>query len=209
MRDFLIACPASVRRSSAREVVGYYVNPVLIRAEVTRADTMGEVVDRAADRVRQATARATYPYPLVAQAAGGDGPLYRISMTLVASDRFDGGMEVAAAGVPMQVAGHTTTYLEIPHLEGQCDISLEITRDANGLTVALRYDTSLFERDTVERLFGQYERLLAAAVDETERPVGRIRLTDDDDRRALLALGASPAAAGTSGAAGDLPGAAS
>ncbi|GAA3495605.1 hypothetical protein GCM10019016_027050 [Streptomyces prasinosporus] len=194
MRDFLIACPASVRRSAAREVVGYYVNPVLIRADVTRDATLGEVIARAADRVRQATARASYPFPLVARDAGADGPLYRISMTMVATDRFDGGLEVAAAGEPLQVAGLTATYLEIPHLEGQCDVSLEVTRDAQGLTVALRYDTALFERPTMERLFDQYVRFLTAAVDDADRPVGRIPLTDGDEKRALLALGGHPGA---------------
>ncbi|MFJ8545468.1 condensation domain-containing protein [Streptomyces sp. NPDC093586] len=194
MRDFLIACPASVRRSAAREVVGYYVNPVLIRAEITRNATLREVVDRAADRIRQATARASYPFPLVARDAGEAGPLYRISMTMVATDRFDGGMEVAAAGVPIQVGDLTVTYLEISHLEGQCDVSLEVTRDANGLTIALRYDTELFERPTMERLFDQYIRFLAAAVDDADRPVGRVPLTDGDDKRALLALGGHPGA---------------
>ncbi|QKW28605.1 hypothetical protein HUT11_22740 [Streptomyces seoulensis] len=202
MRDFLIACPASVRRGAAREDVGYYVNPVLVRAEVGRADTLGEVIDRAADRLRQATARATYPYPLVAQAAPSGGPLYRISMTMVATDRFGGGFAVAAAGVPLRIAGHSFTYLEIPHLEGQCDISLEVTSDANGLSLALRYDTALFERDTVERLFDQYVRFLTTAVEDAGRPVGRVPLTGGDDRRALLALGAGPAAAGTTDAAG-------
>ncbi|MFD7711495.1 condensation domain-containing protein [Streptomyces sp. NPDC059785] len=191
MRDFLIACPASVRRSAAREVVGYYVNPVLVRARIDRSATLGRVVADAADRIRQATARASYPFPLVARDAGDAGPLYRISMTMVATDRFDGGMEVAAAGVPMEVGGVTVTYLEMAHLEGQCDVSLEVLRDANGLTVALRYDTALFERATMERLFDQYVRFLTAAVDDADRPVGRIPLTDGDDKRALLALGAS------------------
>ncbi|MFC5218809.1 condensation domain-containing protein [Streptomyces coerulescens] len=194
MRDFLIACPASVRRAAAREVVGYYVNPVLVRAEINRNASLGDVIDRAADRIRQATARATYPFPLVAQNAVDDGPLYRIAMTMVSTERFDGGMEVAAAGVPMLVGGVTVTYLEIPHLEGQCDVSLEVTRDANGLTIALRYDTALFERSTMERLFDQYVRFLTAAADDADRPVGRIQLTDGDDKRALLALGGHPGA---------------
>ncbi len=115
-------------------------------------------------------------------------------MTMVSTERFDGGMEVAAAGVLMRVGGLTATYLEIAHLEGQCDVSLEVTRDAQGLTIALRYDTALFERSTMERLFDQYVRLLTAAVDDADRPLGRIRLADGDDKRALLALGGHPGA---------------
>jgi hypothetical protein len=192
--DFLIACPASVRRSSAKDVVGYFVNPVLIRADFTRTSTLGEVISQANDRLRQATARATYPYPLVAQNAAAGGPLFRISMTMVTTDRFGAELGVAAAGVPLDVAGVTTTYLEIPHLEGQCDVSLEVTRDANGLTIALRYDTALFERGTMDRLFDQFVRFLSAATADAERPVGRLPLTDDAERRSLLALGGNTGA---------------
>ncbi|MFD9544017.1 condensation domain-containing protein [Streptomyces sp. NPDC060022] len=189
--DFLIACPASVRRSAAKDVVGYYVNPVLIRAVLDRNTPLGEVTAAANDRLRQATARATYPFPLVAQAAAAAGPLFRISMTMVTTDRFGSELAGAVAGVPLDVAGLTTTYLEIPHLEGQCDITFEVTRDAQGLTIALRYDTALFERDTMDRLFDQLIRFMTAAGDTPERPVSRIPLTDAAQKRSLLALGSN------------------
>ncbi|WP_411083993.1 condensation domain-containing protein [Streptomyces sp. cmx-18-6] len=193
--DFLVACPASVRRSSAKDVVGYYVNPVLIRAVLDRQATLGEVTAAANDRLRQATARSTYPYPLVAQAAAAngsaDGPLYRISMTMVTTDRFGSDLGAAVAGVPLDVAGVSTTYLEIPHLEGQCDIALEVTRDVQGLTLALRYDTALFERATVERLFDQLIRFMTAAGDTPDRRVSRVPLTDAAEKRLLLALGSN------------------
>lgn len=188
-RDFLLACPASTRRSSAAQVVGYFVNPVLIRARFDRQTTLAEAMAQAADRVRQATARVSYPYPLVARDAGTAGPLYRISVTMVSTDRFGSGMGGAASGEPMNVAGIETTYMEIPHLEGQCDLSLEITRDVYGLTVALRYDTDLFEQATVERLFDLFVRFVEAAADDPDQRVSRIPLTDDAERRALLALG--------------------
>ncbi|MGW7201421.1 condensation domain-containing protein [Streptomyces chryseus] len=189
--DFLVACPASVRRSAAKDVVGYFVNPVLVRAVLDRNTPLGEVTAEANSRVRQATARATYPYPLVARAAAADGPLFRISMTMVTTDRFGSELAGAVAGVPLDVAGLTTTYLEIPHLEGQCDLAVEVTRDARGLTLALRYDTALFERETVERLFDQLVRFMTAAAETPERPISRIPLTDAAEKRSLLALGSN------------------
>ncbi|MFS0697403.1 condensation domain-containing protein [Streptomyces nitrosporeus] len=187
--DFLIACPASVRRSAAKEVIGYFVNPVLIRAVLDRRTPIGEVTAAANERLRQATARATYPYPLVARAAAADGPLYRISMTMVTTDAFGTELGGAVAGVPIDVAGVTTTYLEIPHLEGQCDIAIEVTRDVHGLTLALRYDTALFEKATAESLFGQFIRIMTAAGDTPEVPLSRLPLTDAAEKRSLLAMG--------------------
>lgn len=196
--DFLIACPASVRRSAARNVVGYFVNPVLIRGRLDRGTTLGEAMAAANERIRQSTARVTYPYPLVAQAAPATGPLYRISMTMVTTDRFGPGLGGAVSGEAIDVGGISTTYLEIPHLEGQCDLAVEVTRDVYGLTLALRYDTELFERDTAERLFDQFERFIAAAADRPGTRIGRIPLTDEAERRALLELSGS-AGSGTPG----------
>ncbi|MFD5029512.1 condensation domain-containing protein [Streptomyces sp. NPDC058405] len=189
--DFLIACPASVRRSAAADVVGYFVNPLIIRGRFDRDTTLSDAMKAANERIRQATARATYPFPLVAQDAPVAGPLFRISMTMVTTDRFGPGLEGMVSGEPIEVAGLTTTYLEIPHLEGQCDVALEVTRDVYGLTVALRYDTALFERDTVERLFDQFIRFLEAAADAPHRRIARIPLTDDAEKRSLLALSGS------------------
>ncbi|QDQ10237.1 condensation domain-containing protein [Streptomyces spectabilis] len=184
--DFLIACPASTRRAAAADIIGYFVNPVLIRARFDRETTLGDAVEAAADRVRQATARVSYPFPLVAQ--GSSGPLFRISVTMVATDRFGRGMDGLVAGEQVTLAGHQLAYVEIPHLEGQCDLALEITRDAHGLTVALRYDTDLFEEATAQRLFDQFQRCVTATVEAPDTRVARVPLTDDTERNLLLAL---------------------
>jgi hypothetical protein len=190
--DFLIACPASVRRAAAKDVVGYFVNPILIRGQVDRSSTLSEVMVAANERLRQATPRASYPFPLVVRAAASSEPLYRISMTMVNSERFGEGLDGMVSGDVLELAGLTITYLEIPHLEGQCDLSLEVTRDVHGLTLAFRYHTELFEQDTVERLFDQFVRFLEAAVDNPGRKVSRIPLLSDEEKAALLSLSGGP-----------------
>ncbi|MBB5940182.1 condensation domain-containing protein [Streptomyces zagrosensis] len=190
--DFLIACPASVRRGAAKDVVGYFVNPILIRAQIDRADTVGEVMAAANDRLRQTTSRAGYPFPLVVQAAATPDSLYRVSITMVNSERFGSGLNGIVSGDALKVAGLTITYLEIPHLEGQCDLSLEVTRDVYGLTVAFRYNTELFERDTLDRLYDQFLRILKSAVADPGRKVSRISLMSDAEKAALLSMSGSP-----------------
>ncbi|MEV8569390.1 condensation domain-containing protein [Streptomyces sp. NPDC051322] len=190
--DFLIACPASVRRAAAKDVVGYFVNPILIRGQVDRSSTLSEVMADANERLRQATPRAGYPFPLVVRAAATADPLYRISMTMVNSDHFGAGLGGVTSGDVLEVAGLSVSYLEIPHLEGQCDLSLEVTRDVYGLTVAFRYNTEIFEPETVDRLFGQFVRFLEAAAEDPRRKVSRISLMSDAEKTALLSLSGSP-----------------
>ena len=81
--------------------------------------------------------------------------------------------------------------LDVPRLEGQCDLNVEITRSATGMTMVFRYDTDLFDEATVARLVATYLRLLEVAVAEPSTKVGRAPLMDDAERARVLALGAS------------------
>ena len=51
------------------------------------------------------------------------------------------------------------------------------------------YSSDLFDRDTVERLAGRLVRLLAGMVADPDRPLSRIEILDDDERRSLLRTG--------------------
>ncbi|MFC0528348.1 condensation domain-containing protein [Phytohabitans kaempferiae] len=185
--DFTVGCPASTRRAAAREVVGYYVNPILLRARFARATTFADAAVAANHQVRQGMASAAYPYPLVAREAAG--PLFRISVTMVAADRFGATLERAVAGEVMHVAGVKMSYMELPHMEGQCDLTVEFTQDASALLVVFRYDTDLFERATVDRLLEHFVRLVEAGVTDPLTKIAKAPLVSAAERQRLLAMG--------------------
>ncbi|MDQ7903621.1 condensation domain-containing protein [Phytohabitans sp. ZYX-F-186] len=185
--DFTVGCPASTRRAAAREVVGYYVNPILLRSRFARSTTFADAAVAANHQVRRGMAGAAYPYPLVAREAAG--PLFRIAVTMVAADRFGPTLERAVAGEVMHVAGRKLSYMEIPHMEGQCDLTVEFTQDASALVTVFRYDTDLFERATVDRLLDHFVRLVEAGVADPLTKITRAPLVSAAERQRLLAMG--------------------
>ncbi|GAA4707697.1 condensation domain-containing protein [Phytohabitans rumicis] len=185
--DFTVGCPASTRRAAARDVVGYYVNPILLRSGFARHTTFADAAVAANHQVRQGMASAAYPYPLVAREAAA--PLFRIAATMVTADRFGPELERAVAGEVMHVSGVKMAYQQIPHMEGQCDLTVEFTQDASALVVVFRYDTDLFEPSTMDRLLDHFTRLVEAGVADPLTKVTRAPLVSAVERQRLLAMG--------------------
>ena len=67
-----------------------------------------------------------------------------------------------------------------------CKLKLSAVQSANGLALEFRYDGSRFVRESVERLAGYLQTLVAAAVADPESNVGRLPLLSDAERHQLV-----------------------
>lgn len=167
-RDFLIGCPMSLRRSrSTLGAVGYYVNMVLLRATVDPDGSAADLVQAAARELRAAASAAALPYPHIVRALdrGRDaGPPYRIAITQVDArlafppDRFDGVVQP----------------FDVPRLQGQYDLGVEVARGEHSSQIAFRYDRELFTESTIRRYLATYLRILDAVAGRPGTPVGRL-----------------------------------
>ncbi|MEV6052210.1 condensation domain-containing protein [Streptomyces sp. NPDC052107] len=183
---FLIGCPVTTRFTpGTREAVGYYVNILPIAARLTPATTLAQTVESAQRQLRTGMAHARHPVELL---AGGParGPLFRISCTLVAADRLP--IEGLYEG-PARLGGLRAELCDVPQQEGQLDLTVEILQDSHGFRAVLRYNTDLFDADTVERFGGTWQRLLRVSLDAPATRVADVALVAQDDLEFLLALG--------------------
>ncbi|MEV0456323.1 condensation domain-containing protein [Catellatospora methionotrophica] len=188
--DLTIGCPTTTRRSRVlRDVVGLLVNTVLLRVRVSRTDTVAQALAAVGHRLTGAMARGTYPFALVNAGRSADGPLVRTTVTMVAAQRAD---QIPTAGdPPVRLGPHTVQMLDVPHLEGQTDLTVEFTQGPRGFSVALRYDTELYERETFERFADHLLRVVTVACDAPQTRLSRVSLVDADEQSRLFALGSA------------------
>ena len=66
------------------------------------------------------------------------------------------------------------------------DLSLALSEAAAGCGGCIEYSTDLFDAATIERLAGHYGRLLEAAPRDPDRPISRLPLLADAERRRML-----------------------
>ncbi|MFC5184958.1 condensation domain-containing protein [Actinomadura harenae] len=195
-RDIVLGCPVGVRRAAGlRETVGYYVNPVVLRAEIAADTSAADLLAAAHTEVRDATAHQDLPFPLLPGVLGvrrdpARAPLFQITFTLVATGRLDPVADLLAGGVrEIEYRGMRLAACDLDQQEGQFDLAVEVLAGSGGTRVLFRYRDDLYEPETMRRLGRHYVRLLSALAgtppDEPVRPPA----PDAEERAELMALG--------------------
>ncbi|GAA3735287.1 hypothetical protein GCM10022225_17350 [Plantactinospora mayteni] len=197
--DFAVGCPVATRHGRGlRDVVGYLVNTLVLRSSFAPGATFADAVAAAHRELLSGLAHAGYPFPLLDRMLGGArgtsrSPLFRIAFTMVAADRLDPPLpllpEGAVVGPEISYAGLRLAAFDVPQMEGQFDLNVELRQAEDSLTGVFRYNTDLFDGATIERLTGHYRRLLEAATADPTRRIDRVSLVDSAQLEQLLALG--------------------
>ncbi|WP_327000782.1 amino acid adenylation domain-containing protein [Dactylosporangium sp. NBC_01737] len=172
--DLAVGVPVSGRGSAfVDELIGYFVNSVVVRADLTGDPTFGELLGQVRDTAVDAYRHDELPFELLVQDLAPQRDLSRHPLFgLLFALREEGeerfrlrGLDVTAEPVPWRTA--------------KFDLTLELTRRPDGaLTGELEYATALFDRSTVERFARHYTRLLADAADRPHATVRRLRPLD-------------------------------
>jgi hypothetical protein len=196
--DFLIGTPVAVRLvPGLRDVVGYLVNTLPLRARFDRATTFADAVASAQRQVALGLANVGYPFPMMADATGpalaaDRPPLFRITFTMLFPDRMEPSLPAtdgAADGGDTEYAGLRISYVEIPQQEGQFDLSVELRHSSTSLSGVFRYRTDLFEPATIQSLVERFGRTMDVAMAEPASRVADFSLVDRAELDQLLALG--------------------
>ncbi|WP_018350837.1 condensation domain-containing protein [Longispora albida] len=186
--DLTIGCPTALRRGhKLRDVVGLLVNSMVLRSRYEPGTTFAELITAAGTQLAEGVPRIGYPYSLLNAARGSRDPLFRIGITMVKPQHGD---TLPYLGESAELAGHHLYVLDLPHMEGQADLTVEIAHMPRSMTVIFRYDTELFDRPGIERLLGHFLRMVSAACADLTARVSRVSMMDDAERERLLALGA-------------------
>ncbi|HEY0601316.1 MAG TPA: AMP-binding protein, partial [Herpetosiphonaceae bacterium] len=194
--SFLVGSPTSGRsRARLAESVGYFVNPVALRADLAGQPTFSELLGRVRRTVQGALSHQDYPFPLLVERLQPErdpsrSPLFQTMFVLqqghIAGQEQLAGFALGDSGAQLQIDGLTLEALELEQQVAQFDITLMMAELDNGLVGSLQYNTDLFEPATITRLAGQFQQLLAAIVADPHQRVTALPLLTVEERRQLL-----------------------
>ncbi|MCG6576907.1 non-ribosomal peptide synthetase, partial [Pseudomonas sp. AF32] len=179
--DVVIGSPAANRtRSEIEGLIGFFVNTLAVRVDVSGAPTVETLLARVKAQALGAQAHQDLPFEQVVELLKpvrslSHSPLFQVMLswqTLDSTELVLGDLKLEGLGVANTVAKFDLS-LELGELQGQVFGTLE-------------YATALFDASTVQRYLGYFERLLRAMVANEQMPVDRISLLDDTEREHLL-----------------------
>ncbi|HEX4954586.1 MAG TPA: condensation domain-containing protein, partial [Thermoanaerobaculia bacterium] len=203
--DFLVGTPTAGReRSGFADLVGYFVNPVPLRAELADDPTFRELVTRNRRAVHQAL-RRSYPFPWLAERLRPtrDLSLPPLVQVLFVWQRARRGDQAALAAFALGLGGHRLQLggLELesippPVPSAAFDLTLSMAELGAELGAILTYDRALFDATTAQRLLARLVELLASAVAVPDQPVSQLSWLSAGERQQVVWEWRGPAVVG-------------
>ncbi len=187
--EVLVGAPTSGRSTSELAgLIGYFVNPVVLGAELSHDPAFAELLAQTRRTVLAAFAHQDYPFPLVAERRRAEQAIFQVM--LVFQQTRNRGLAAASLGVEgaeLELCGLPCKSLRLPCRDAPFDLSLYAAPWADGLGLALEYAAELFDASSARRLLGHFRTLLEGAAADDGRPLSELPLLADAERVQMLA----------------------
>lgn len=179
--DLLVGSPVAGRTQSETEnLIGFFVNNLVLRTDVSGAPTFRQLLARVRKTVLEAFDHQHIPFDhlvdaLRVQRDPSRSPFFQVLFSLQNYDSSQFELD----GVKMR---SLITDLETSRF----DLTLELWEEPDKLRVHVEYCTDLFTEATIERMMGHYVTLLHAILENPDARIAELPLLTDAERRQLL-----------------------
>ncbi|MFC9836297.1 amino acid adenylation domain-containing protein [Rhodococcus sp. NPDC127530] len=179
--DIVIGTPVAGRGDQALdELVGMFVNNLVLRTEVIPAESFAELLGRVREDDLDAFAHSTVPFETVVEVldparSRARNPLFQVALAFQNLDH-----------TPLTLPGLRVSAMTPPTRSARFDLQLTVTADPDPTTEHTRraavftYATDLFDHHTVADIGERFVRTLNEAVTQPDTAVGDLALLDPD-----------------------------
>jgi amino acid adenylation domain-containing protein len=181
--DLIIGSPISARvHPDCEPLVGLFLNTLPMRVDLSNAPDFFEVLRRVRTMSLQAFENGEVPFDELLQALNvgrslNHTPLFQV---LFALQNAPSG-ELRAGDVKL-------TDMEPENSKAPFDLVLSMEELGSKIHGRFRYNTDLFDEDSIQRMSGHFTALLNRLLSEPQAPVHSIPFTTDQEIDELLAL---------------------
>ncbi|MFF3772979.1 amino acid adenylation domain-containing protein [Streptomyces sp. NPDC002232] len=181
--EIVVGSPVTGRTEEEfASVYGYFVNPLPLYVDLGGEPTVSELLGRVRDTVLGGLDHQEYPFVLLVEQLGLPHDPSRSAV-------FQAMFILLTHKVATERIGYELEYIELPEEEGQFDVTLSAYEDRSDgrFHCVLKYNTDLFDAETVRRMAGHYRTLLDGL---TRAPAGhpadRLPMLDAGERERIL-----------------------
>ena len=195
-KDILVGSPTSGRvRAQFEGIVGYFVNPVVVRARLDGDPTFADLLRQVRDTTLAALDHQDYPFALLAQRLesthdASRSSLFQAMFAFQKAPRLEeqglSQFMMGDAGTRLQLGELTMESLGITQMEGQFDLTLSTINVEGVISGWLTYSTELFDATTTARMVEHFRSLVEAAAADPELPVASLPLLSESERHLAI-----------------------
>ena len=179
--DFAVGSPVANRgRSELEGLVGFFVNTLALRVDLSGQPTFRELLRRVKEVAGDAFSHEEMPFERIVgelhpQRDAGRSPIFQVMLALQSQPS----PELVMGGLDLSVTEiHTGT--------AKLDLSLIWQEKAGRLLGTLEYSSDLFDAASAERISRHAVALLRAALEAPDRAPGELPMLSPGERRQLV-----------------------
>jgi amino acid adenylation domain-containing protein len=192
--DVVIGSPVAGRSLAGfAGVVGYFVNMVAVRGDLSGDPTFAEILARTRATVLGALAHQDFPFAMLVdrleqQRDPSRSPVFQAAFVL---ERPHIREELAQfvlgeSGARMLLGGLQVESLALEQRVAQFDLTLMMVEAGGALAASIQYNADLFDPSTIARLAQHYQTLVEGAAADPNRRLSELPLLSREEHRQLL-----------------------
>jgi surfactin family lipopeptide synthetase A len=165
--------PAGRKRSEVGGLLGYFLNPLVLRVEVSPGSTFRELLQQVREVVLGALSHDDVPFEYVVREVDPESdpsrhPLFQVAISL-------------APSVPELSPGWKQTVMDVQSGGSKWDLYLEFSERLGGLMGRAQYNPDVFQAETIERTLQELQNLLGEATLKPGQPLVQLLESISDD----------------------------
>ncbi|MFD8221340.1 amino acid adenylation domain-containing protein [Streptomyces sp. NPDC059697] len=194
--DLVVGTPVATREwPGSPDFVGYAVNSVAIRSDLTGGPTFASLVAQTADTLGAALDHRDLPFPALVEQLQphrtiGRSPVFQtmfVLQNLRAAQRNSlTAFAVDAPDAALEFDGLRASAVQLPAMDSQFDLSLVLAPDADALLGRIEYDPSRVDTHIAQAVGERYATLLRNALDAPDGPIAQVSGLTEAERRLTL-----------------------
>jgi acyl carrier protein len=160
--DFLVGAPVAGRgRRETEPLIGYFVNLLPLRADLSGRPTFRQLLRRVRTGVLEAFANADVPFARLVEETGADRdpsvpPLVQAFLNVLSFPPSPSSSNELPGGLRLEP-------LAAARLDARQDLGIQVSEAADGLVLHAIYDAALFVPERMDELLRQYVHILDRA----------------------------------------------
>jgi amino acid adenylation domain-containing protein/non-ribosomal peptide synthase protein (TIGR01720 family) len=193
--DIIVGTPTSGRYNTKFEnIIGYFINPVAIRSNFEDEPVFKDYLSKVKRKVLNAITNEDLPFSVIVDRLNlkRDPSRSAVFQTFFGLQRLTGEdnlQEIIVPGNKNAKAKWGELELrpfEISQQEGQFDLTLEFAEGKEIFSGAFKYNTDLFERETVRQMSVCFVNLLNSIVKGKDKKISGLELLSSADKDLIL-----------------------
>ncbi len=175
--DILVGSPpVGQRRPGFEKVVGFFHNPVVLRADLSGNLSFKELLNQVSQTVQEALHHQEYPFSLLVerlqpQRDPAFSPIFQVMFVLYKEEQRALPFLTGEAGSRINLGGLELELLDIEEQVSMLDLTLTMIEEGESISASLQYNTDLFDDVTIKRMSEDFRRLLESLARNPQRRI--------------------------------------